>query len=339
MPRYRLGVLDQSPIAAGRTAADAVAETLALAQAVERLGYARYWVAEHHASESFAGTCPELLIARIGAATSTIRLGSGGVMLMHDSALASAERFRMLETLYPGRIDLGVGRAPGGDALAAAALHPTAGAPDLEQRLFETKLRDMSAWLRDEIAAPHPHAGLVAMPRPRAAAMPELWLLGSGTHSAALAARLGWGFCFAQFISGSQGMLVVDAYREAFVPSPWLSAPRVAVAAFVLAADSDAEAERLVSSTELWFLELRRGRRIPFPTPEQALAHRWDPEAEALRRSLRALRIHGGPERVARKLDRLAQLYATDELLIVTITHDEAARRHSYELLADIADL
>lgn len=339
MPRYRLGVLDQSPICEGRTAADAVAETLELAVAAERLGYERYWVAEHHASESFAGTCPPILMARLAAATSSIRIGSGGVMLMHYSALAVAEQFRMLEILYPGRIDLGVGRAPGADPLGAVALSATDTEPDLEQRLFETKLVDLGDWLRDSIDPGHPHAGLLAMPRPARpeAAMPELWLLGSGSKSAALAAEHGLGFCFAQFLSGSQGVAIVDGYREDFRPSPWLSQPRVAVAVFVLVAETDAEAERLVSSTELWFLELRRGRRIPFPTPERALAFEWSPEALALRHALRSLRIHGGPERVARKLERLSQLYATDELLVVTITHDHAARLRSYELLASLA--
>lgn len=333
MPRYRLGVLDQSPIAAGRTAADAIAETIELAQLAEQLGYGRYWLAEHHASESFAGTSPELLIAHVAQATRTIRVGSGGVMLMHDAALEVAEQFRLLETLHPGRIDLGIGRAPGADAHAIRALCPNDGEPDVAQRGFETKLRELSVLLRSESTSGHVFA------QPRGPGMPELWLLGSGTTSALLAAKLGWSFCFAQFISGATGALVVDTYREAFVASPWLDRPRVAIGCFVLVGDDDAQAERLVSSTELWFLNSQRGRSIPFPTPEQALAHVWDGPAAAMRRQLRALRIHGGPEKVSRKLERLATLYDTDEMLIVTITHDPQARLRSYRHLAEIADL
>jgi luciferase family oxidoreductase group 1 len=332
MSRYHCGVLDQSPICEGRSPAQAVAETVELAVRAEQLGYERYWLAEHHGTESFAGPCPEILMAHVAASTRSIRVGSGGVMMMHYSALKVAEQFRMLETLHPGRIDLGVGRAPGADTHGTRALCPNDSAPDLEQRLFEAKLRDLAGYLRDEQTKP-----VFAMPV--GAGMPQPWLLGSGTHSAALAAKLGWGFCFAQFIGGASGALVVDTYRDAFVPSAWLSSPRVAVGAFILVADDDAEAERLISSTELWFLNLQLGNRIAFPTPEQALAYEWSPQATALRNQLRALRLHGGPETVARGLDRLARIYDTREFLIVTITHDHAARLRSYELLAQIAQL
>jgi len=186
--------------------------------------------------------------------------------------------------------------------------------------------------LRGELPRDHPHASLIAMPT--GAGLPQPWLLGSGTGSAMLAARLGWNFCFAHFIGGATGIEVVDAYREAFVPSAWAPAPRVAVGAFVLAADDDASAERLVSSTELWFLALQQGRRIPFPAPEDALAHEWTPIEQALRQRMRSLRIHGGPDGVRRGLRRLTKLYETDELVIVTITHDPSARQRSYEILA-----
>ncbi|PRQ07722.1 LLM class flavin-dependent oxidoreductase [Enhygromyxa salina] len=322
MPRYRCGVLDQSPVAEGRGPAQAVAETVDLAIRAEQLGYARYWLAEHHATDSFAGPCPEILMAHVAAKTRSIRVGSGGVMMMHYSALKVAEQFNMLATLHPGRIDLGVGRAPGTDSQGARALCPNAAPPDLQQKLFETKLRDLGTYL-------HPADGGGA----------QKWLLGSGTESATLAARLGWGFCFAQFISGASGATVVDAYREAFVPSPWLARPRVAVGAFILVAEDDAEANRLISSTELWYLSLQQGRHVPFPAPEQALAYEWGPAAAAMRRQLRALRLHGGPQTVSRGLDRLALLYDTDEFLVVTITHDHAARVRSYELLAEIAQL
>lgn len=336
MSRYRLGVLDQSPIAAGRSPADAINETIELAQLAERLGYSRYWLAEHHASESFAGTCPELLVTHLAQATRSIRVGTGGVMLMHYSALKVAEQFRMLETLHPGRIDLGIGRAPGADAHGIRALSPHDGDPDVGQRRFETKLRELTDLLRSQST---PRAAVHVFAQPRGPGMPEPWLLGSGTTSAMLAAKLGWSFCFAQFISGATGALVVDTYREAFVASPWLDRPRVAVGCFVLVGEDDAEAEHLLSSTELWFLNLQLGRSIPFPTPEQASTHAWDGPAAAMRRQLRALRIHGGPETVGRDLERLAKLYDADELLIVTITHDHQARLRSYARLAEIAGL
>ena len=333
MSSYRLSVLDQSPIAAGRSPADAVAETLDLAVRVEALGYERFWVSEHHATPSFAGASPEILMANLAARTQTIRIGSAGVMLMHYSALKVAEQFAMLETLSPGRIDLGIGRAPGSDPLGAIALSPTR-TPDLDQLRFETKLRDLTGFLRRELPPEHADATLMAMPS--GAGMPEPWLLGSGTKSALLAARLGWNFCFAHFITGAVGIEVVDIYREAFVPSAWAPAPRVAVGAFVLAADDDAEAERLVSSAELWFLALQQGRRIPFPSPETALEYTWTPPEAALRKRLRSLQIHGGPAKVRRRLQRLETLYDTHEFVIVTITHSHQARVHSYELLAEL---
>ncbi|KIG14889.1 luciferase family protein [Enhygromyxa salina] len=337
MPRYRCGVLDQSPVAEGRSPAQAISESVDLAVRAEQLGYERYWLAEHHATESFAGPCPTILMAHVAAKTRSIRVGSGGVMLMHYSALAVAEQFRMLAALHPGRIDLGVGRAPGTDSRGARALAPNHGAPDLEQTLFETKLRELGGYVRDD-GVPSSDQPVMAMPT-GSIEPPQPWLLGSGSKSAALAAKLGWGFCFAQFIGGATGAMVVDAYREAFVPSVWLPRPRVAVGAFILVANDDAEAERLISSTELWYLSLQLGQHIRFPAPEQALAHEWSPAAAAMRRQLRALRLYGGPATVSRGLDRLALLYDTDEFLVVTITHNHAARVRSYELLAEIAQL
>lgn len=333
MPRFRLGVLDQSPIGEGRSPADAIAATLALARRAEALGYSRYWFAEHHSSESFAGTCPEIMIARIAAETRSLRVGSGGVMLMHRSALVVAEQFRMLETLHPGRVDLGIGRAPGIDPALVNALSPNGAPADLAQDLFESKLDHLVAYLRGEVVQP----ATIAMPR--GDGMPELWMLGSGTTSAALAARLGWSFCFAQFLGRSSGESVVDAYREAFRPSPWLAEPRVAVGAFVLVAEDDERAEYLIRSAEQRFLDLQRGRRIAFPSPQTTRAYLSSPDDEAARQRLRALRIHGDPERVQRRLEILARRYATNEFLIMTVTHDPEDRLRSYELLAELADL
>lgn len=342
-PPFRLGVLDQSPVSAGRSAHAAIAETLELAQKTEAWGYERYWLAEHHGAGSFAGTRPLLIASRVASLTTKIRVGTGGIMLMHASALAVAEQIRTLEALFPGRIDLGIGRAPGGGGHTSVALSPNGAPPDLDQDLFARKLEDLGDLLHGAASGPegfppaHPHAGVFAQPLSKlepGATQP--WLLGSGSKSAALAARLGWGFCFAAFLGGATGMSVVDEYREHFRPSPWLEKPRVSVAAYVVAADTNDEAEALLSSTELWFLRTRQGRREPFPSVEEALAHAWTPAELRLRDATRALRIRGGPERVRKGLSRLASRYETNELVINCITHDPAARLRSYEIVSEL---
>src|SRR5207249_6933663 len=219
-PMLILSVLDQSPVRSGGTAADAVHETLELAQHCERLGYHRYWLAEHHASAGLAGTSPEVLISQVAARTSRMRVGSGGVMLQHYSALKVAEQFRMLETLFPGRIDLGIGRAPGSDPRTARALAHAAAALGPER--FPEQIADLIAWLHDRLPPDHPFAGVRAMPTGPTA--PELWLLGSSDSSAALAAYFGTAFSFAHFINAEGGAEVTRAYARQFRPSPWTPA-------------------------------------------------------------------------------------------------------------------
>jgi len=240
-----LSVLDQSPIRSGRSPADAIQETLQLAAAADRLGYRRYWLTEHHSSEGLAGSAPEILIGQVAARTSQIRVGSGGVMLSHYSALKVAENFRMLETLFPGRIDLGIGRAPGSDRRTAMALAHGPGALGIEH--FPAQIRDVIQWVHDSVEPSHSFAGVRAMPVGPSA--PEVWLLGSSADSATYAAHFGTAFSFAHFINANGGDEITRMYRACFRPSEWLPEPKVSVGVFVICADTEAEAEELVVVT------------------------------------------------------------------------------------------
>jgi luciferase family oxidoreductase group 1 len=333
-----LSVLDQSPIGAGRSARDAFAETLELAKLADRLGYTRYWLAEHHNTMALAGSAPEVLIARVAAETSRIRVGSGGVMLQHYSPLKVAETFRVLETLYPGRIDLGIGRAPGSDQRTAVAL--AQGSPTPIER-FPEQLRDLAAFLRDEVPDDHPFRGVRALPRViadgsgEAEGSPEIWLLGSSDQSAAYAAYFGFAFSFAHFINTYGSVGVLHEYREAFRPSPTLAEPRASLAVRVLCADTDEEAQRLSSSFGLMRLRFERGRSGPVPTVEEALAHLYSDVERARLETIMAGVTVGSPETVKERLTGLAAAHGVDELVVITICHDPQARMRSYELLAN----
>ena len=326
-----LSVLDQSPIREGGTPGQAIRETIDLAKATESFGYHRYWLAEHHSSAGLAGTAPEVLIARVAAETKTMRVGSGGVMLSHYSSLKVAENFRVLEALYPGRIDLGIGRAPGSDQRTAAALQHGPGALGIEY--FPQQIADLVAYLGDGPASGHPFAGIKAMPA--GDSKPDLWLLGSSDQSAAYAAHFGCAFSFAHFINDRGGPEVMAGYRESFRPSPWLAQPVGSIGVFVLCAESDAEAQRLASSRNLWRLRLDLGELSPIPSVEEALAYPYS-EAERRRVEYNSRRqVVGSPATVKARLIELAELYGVDELVIVSICYDFGARVRSYELLAE----
>lgn len=325
-----LGVLDQSPIRAGGTPAQAIDETVRLAQETEALGYTRYWLAEHHGTDGFAGSSPEIMIARVAGATRSIRVGSGGVMLSHYSPLKVAENFKLLENMYPGRIDLGIGRAPGSDGLTAAAL---AYGNQIGIEYFPTKIADLSAFLTD--TPPTTEAFAKVRATPKTASVPELWLLGSSDQSAAYAAHFGLAFSFAHFIAPQVAAPVLDYYRRQFKPSDMLAAPRASAGVFVICAETDAEAERLASSRDYWRLMLGRGRHLPYPPPEEALAYPYTPEERVQIELNRANRITGNPDTVKAKLEALAEELRVDELVILTITYDFEARLRSYRLLAE----
>ena len=326
----RLSVLDQSPIRSGGTAADAIHETLELAQICERLGYYRYWLAEHHSSRGLAGTSPEVLIGQVASRTSRIRVGSGGVMLSHYSALKVAENFRVLETLFPGRIDLGIGRAPGSDQRTMYAL-AAGGVRDIDQ--FPQQIADVVAWLHDRLPDEHPFRGVRAMPAGPSA--PEVWLLGSSDASAIYAAEQGLAFSFAHFINADGGPEVTELYRHRFRPSPELAAPAASAAIWAVCADTEEEARRLERCRQLALVRLYTGRYGPFPSVEEAESFPYTPRDLAIIEHSRGRTVAGTPDTVRAQLEAMARAYRVDELVVVTITHDFKARVRSYELLAE----
>ena len=312
-----LGVLDQSPIRSGGTPTEAIQETLILA--------------EHHSSGGLAGAAPEVLMGQVAARTSRIRVGSGGVMLSHYSPLKVAENFRVLEALFPGRIDLGIGRAPGSDQRTARALRHGPGAVPLEH--FPQQLADLIGFLHDELPDGHPYGGVRAMPAGPSA--PPIWILGSSSDGAALAAHFGTAFSYAHFINAVGGVDATRFYRESFRPSARLAAPQASVAVFALCAETEAEAERLARCRDLFIVRLYTGRFGPFPSVEEAEAYQYSPPERAIVAEARRRTVAGTPEQVKARLEALAAEYGVDELVIVTITHDFKARLRSYELLAE----
>jgi luciferase family oxidoreductase group 1 len=325
-----LSVLDQSPIRGGMTPSDAIHETLRLAEAADRLGYHRYWLAEHHSSNSLAGPSPEVMIGQVAARTSRLRVGSGGVLLQHYSALKVAENFRVLETLYPGRIDLGIGRAPGSDQRTAQALVQGPGALGIEY--FPHRVADVLRFLHDDLESEHPLHGVHAMPTGPTA--PEVWLLGSSAGSASYAAALGTAFSFAHFINWEGGPEVTRGYASVFRPSRYLSAPQASVAVFVVCADTVEEAERLAQSRLMWSLRLNRPGRRGYPTVAEAESYPYSADERARMAHARQGIVVGTPEQVRAQLEALVAEYAVDEALVLTITEDAATRLRSYELVA-----
>jgi luciferase family oxidoreductase group 1 len=335
MTRLALSVLDQSPIPAGGDAPSALRSSIELARLAERLGYRRYWVAEHHSSGGLAGSSPEILIARIAAATERIRVGSGGVMLSHYSPLKVAENFRVLEALYPGRIDLGIGRAPGSDRRTAAALAHGPGALGIEH--FGEQIADLAAYLHDQLPAEHPFADVRAMPAGPSA--PPIWLLGSSDQSAAYAAHLGLAFSFAQFINPQGGPQVMAAYKQYFRPSQYLSEPTGSVGISVICAETAERAEELAGSIHLWRLKNELGQSGPVPSLDEVHTYPYTDRDRAHVERNRPRTIVGDPPTCRARLEELAERYGVDEMVIVTIVHDQAARFRSYELLAEAFEL
>jgi luciferase family oxidoreductase group 1 len=326
----RLSVLDQSPIAEGSTGAEALRNTLDLARLADALGYHRYWVAEHHGGPMLAGPSPEVLVGPIASATGRLRVGSGGVMLPHYSPLKVAESFSVLAGLYPGRIDLAVGRASGTDPLTTFALQRDRREPAPDD--FPQQLAELLAYLEDRLPDDHPFARLAGI-LPGRPERPEPWLLGSSPQSAIWAAQLGLPYAFADFIN-RDGARIAQLYRDRFAHGERLAAPRVAVGAWVLCADSEEEAHRLASSSRMAMRLLQRGQLIPVPTPERALRYLGEQGDSRFRRPSRRA-IVGTPDAARAELEEVATEYGAEELVVVTITHDHGARRRSYELLAE----
>ena len=330
MPRpYILSVLDQSPIPDGKTAADALANTLDLARLCDGLGYHRYWLAEHHASPGLAGAAPEALIGPVALRTRHIRIGSGGIMLPHYSPFKIAETFRLLAALAPGRIDLGIGRAPGTDGRTAFALQRDRSR--VMPNDFPQQLAELLAYLSDSLPEDHAFASLTRTLPSGGEGSPAPWLLGSSMDSAVWAAETGLPYCFADFIN-SDGAMMAQVYRSRFQPSAWLVEPYMAVAVWAIAAPSQEEAAALAAPAAMMFHHLHQGELIPVPSVEKALAWRRDTPRAVTRRRRQAL---GTPAQVRAELDAAAALYDADEVLLVNIMHDHDTRRRSYALMAE----
>ncbi len=304
--------------------------TLELAQAAERWGYHRYWLAEHHGLLGLADPCPEILLTRIASATERIRVGTGGIMLPYYSPFKIAEQFRMLCALFPQRIDLGVGRAPGSDRLTAQAMSGGSynSADDFPQQVF-----DLVCYLDGSLPANHPFAKVTVQPKIDHA--PEVWVLGSSDFGGALAAHLGLRFTFAHFINAQGGDQVARAYRDQFRPSPREATPYSMVAVFVICAETDNEAEAVASSIDLRRLQMDYGLNTPIPTREEAQARTYSDEEKARMQWHRARSVIGTPDKVVARLKEIEQQFAADELMVITVTGDYASRLRSYELLAE----
>ncbi|HEX5712295.1 MAG TPA: LLM class flavin-dependent oxidoreductase [Solirubrobacterales bacterium] len=324
----RLSVLDQTPVSEGSTSAQALRNSVELAQLAERLGYHRYWVAEHHGGGLVAGPSPEVLIGPIAAATERLRVGSGGVMLPHYSPLKVAESFGVLAGLFPGRIDLGIGRAAGTDPLTTRALQRDRSHPLPDD--FPDQLAELLAYF--ERGFPAGHLARLAENLPGEPEQPEPWLLGSSEQSAIWAGEMGLRYAFADFIN-PRGAPIAATYRDRFDPSVRLAEPRVAVAVRAIVADSEEEAERLSASWRMAFDLLRRGHLIPVPPPEKAERY-FELHPEERERAGERRRLTGTPAQVRADIEALAAAYGAEEAIVVTITHDHEARLRSYELLA-----
>jgi luciferase family oxidoreductase group 1 len=330
----KLSVLDQSVATEGRHQADAIRQTVQLARHCEALGYHRFWVSEHHSHPSIVGSAPEVLMAGLAMQTQRIRLGSAGVMLPHYAPLKVAEQFRVLDALAPGRIDLGVGRAPGSDGRTAQLLNPDRYASDN----FPQHVLALQAWVHGEpMPAGHPGHGVFAYPSGPTA--PALWMLGSSDYGAQLAAHLGLPYAFAYFITDGHGVeQALALYRQTFRASERLSQPQATVCVWALAADSEAEAWRLFESRARWRMDRNLGRIGPLLAPEHA-PRAYAPAEQAALATLRANALVGDVQQVRDKLQSLAQRLGVDELVVITWTHDPAAQRRSYELLAQAFSL
>jgi luciferase family oxidoreductase group 1 len=330
-----LGVVDQSPIQRDGKAADALRNTVKLAQAAERFGYQRYWVAEHHSSAGFAGTAPEILIGQIAANTSRIHVGSGGVMLPHYSAFKVAEVFSMLDAFYPGRIELGIGRAPGSDQLTAAALAYPKQQVDVQH--FPQQVVDVVGYMSGTMDAQHPFAKLHTQAGSQSETMPEVWLLGSSDYSAQLAASLGMPFAFADFFgsTGEHGPVVADMYRRQFKPSGYLSEPKLNVAVQVMCAESEERAQFIGSSRNLSKLNSMIGNRGGLMPPEEASAYQPNvAERQAMDSYMKGY-VDGDPQQVREKLLAVAERYGTTDVSIVSNCYYYEDRERSYELVAE----
>ncbi|MFJ5964204.1 LLM class flavin-dependent oxidoreductase [Bacillus sp. NPDC093026] len=331
----KLSILDQSPVIGDATPAEALRQTVELAKQAEKWGYHRFWVSEHHFSNRLAGSSPEVLIGHLSAVTSHMRIGSGGVMLPHYSAYKVAENFRVLEALAPGRIDLGIGRAPGGMPISSIALHH-----GQRKRLgdrYPEQVEELKVYLHDLADEYYPLPHLIASPKVETA--PEVWMLGSSEESARLAAKAGAGYTFALFINGEGGEDSVEQYVNRFEPSVFADEPRISLAVFVLFAETEEQAERLAMSLDLSLLANEQGQNLgSFPSYEDAKDYPYSVYERQRVAANRKRMVIGTASSVKQQLTALARVYRTNELMAVTITHQMQDRLTSYRLLKEAFD-
>jgi luciferase family oxidoreductase group 1 len=326
-----LSVLDLSVVTTGTPPAKALRNSIDLAQHVDRLGYVRYWLAEHHNLSSVASPVPAIMIGQIAAVTQHIRVGSGGVMLPNHAPLVVAEQFKMLEALFPGRIDLGLGRAPGTDGATAYALRSRLDRREGDD--FLERLHELMLWETREFPEGHPYNNVVAMPDDTP--LPPIWLLGSSDYSAELSAQVGMGFAFAHHFASHDAVEAMTNYRNRFTPSRWRSTPHAILAVAAIVADTDDAAQRLASSADLNRLRRDRGQYAPLPSVEEALAYPYsDSERAAVARNRSRLFV-GSPATVMQTLQPMIDASRPDELMVITAVYDHGARKKSYDLLAD----
>lgn len=332
--QLQLSILDQTPVRKGSDPVEAIQESVELAKLADKLGYTRYWVSEHHNTGTLAGSAPEVLIARLGAETKHIRFGSGGIMLPNHSTLKVAENFRLLEAMYPGRIDLGIGRAPGGDRLTAQLLNP---ANTFDPQEYVQQIRTLQAMLADKALPGNADGKVRAMPFVET--KPALWMLTSSGESAYLAAHFGLALSFAQFINPIGGPQAMEAYRQRFVPSDDLPEPMGNVGVFAFVSDDEKKVEEVRSIFDYRLLSFEKGRFEEQPTYEVAKVYQYT-MAEWQRVLFNRQRtVVGTPDVVKARLEELAAMFGVNEIVISTFTQYAEDRIRSYELLADMFKL
>ncbi|MCA0452381.1 MAG: LLM class flavin-dependent oxidoreductase [Chloroflexi bacterium] len=330
-----ISILDVTPVPSGSTSAQALRNSVDLARFADGRGFTRHWFAEHHNSGGIASTTPEIMIARIAHETSHIRVGSGGVMLPNHAPLKVAESFRMLEALYPSRIDLGIGRAPGTDMMTALALRRTQ--ENLNADNFPQELAELLAFANGAFPAEHPFRAVTAYPND--VPLPPIWLLGSSGYSSQMSAELGMGFAFAHHINASAAIPAMKVYRDHFEPSAAFPKPHAILAVSIIAADTDEEANDLALSVQYAFLRIQSGRSGPLASPAEVKAYALSPYELNQMGAIRERHFVGSPSTISERLLPLIEKTQADELMILSMVHDHEARKHSYELMAELFDV
>lgn len=327
----KLSVLDLSPVCAGIPGAASLQNSLDLARFADRLGFHRYWVAEHHSLPSIASTSPEIMIGQIAAVTTHMRIGSGGVMLPNHAPLAVAERFKALEALFPGRIDLGLGRAPGTDPVTTFALRQRQEVRADDD--FLERLQELFLWKSGGFPQTHPFRNVRVMPED--VDVPPILLLGSSDYSCQLAAAVGLGFAFAHHFASFDAVTAMRTYRTAFKASQWNETPHAILGVAAVCADTDEKAEYLASSVDLNFVRRSKGEYAPLAAPDDAISYPYTATDKERVRQNRSRLFVGGPDKVKAQLQEMAEACGADELMVTTMIYDHAARKRSFELLSE----